>query len=566
MTVSTNSIESGWIKEEYSRAIALTKKNNYEYRLIPAILRDAKLPGFMESRLYVDYRDINKFDEVTDRLVWGVSGRKPTLKESKVEQAIRNSLAYLEKNTRSSQNISLRRSVQITTQSIINHETYIKSWSDNIDILGMTKPKDIDNVYIELALSDDPRKYRLGEISSKRVTISDALNNLNQLVILGDPGAGKTTTIKKLAKSILQNKVKDNKDYSVIVIRLRDFNSSQTLSNCISNLLHISFINKTQSDLVSLTIPKKNEKKKYLKGIPPYIYEVISNLLSKLNITLLIDGFDELPPDNRDQIIAEINDLTRNNLGLGVILTSRPADFSRKPERFILYEVEPLNHTQINKFIELWFSVGENRKRTALDFKQAIIDVPYGDFQERPLTLATLCVVFEKYGALPSLPISIYRKVLNLLLEEWDSERGIYRKFTYGNFDSSRKLDFLAAFAYKVVEKKHSGASFTTQELKDIYMKICIKFDLPANEADKVAEEIESHTGILVKSSYDTFEFSHKSIQEYLVAEHISRLRILPPALSLIQSRPNELAIAIALSSDSCEWFCSLFRSQLTTC
>jgi len=89
---------------------------------------------------------------------------------------------------------------------------------------------------------------------------------------------------------------------------------------------------------------------------------------------------------------------------------------------------------------------------------------------------------------------------------------------------------------------------------------ICKRFNLPASDADAVCREIESHTGIIVKTTYDTYEFYHKSLQEYLVAEHLSRLRDIPSAVGLLRDCPNELAIAVALSSDPTDWFCGLFR------
>jgi hypothetical protein len=129
-------------------------------------------------------------------------------------------------------------------------------------------------------------------------------------------------------------------------------------------------------------------------------------------------------------------------------------------------------------------------------------------------------------------------------------------------FDPPRKADFLAAFAYQLTLKKGSKLEFTQRDLEEIYIVICGRFSLPPSEALSVAREIESHSGLIVKSSYDAYEFAHKSIQEYLVAEHISRLRDLPSTVSLLRSCPNELAIAVALSSDSTSWFCGLFRDK----
>lgn len=149
-----------------------------------------------------------------------------------------------------------------------------------------------------------------------------------------------------------------------------------------------------------------------------------------------------------------------------------------------------------------------------------------------------------------------------LLLEEWDAERGVTRESRYASFDPYRKLDFLATFAHRLVLRKGSGLAFTAAELREIYLSICDRFALPPGDADAVCREIESHTGIIVKATFDTYEFSHKSLQEFLVAEHLVRLRDIPSATRLLHNCPNELAVAVALSADATDFFCGLFRDK----
>ena len=77
LVVSPESARSGWVREEYSRAIDLAQGSDSPLQLIPAILRDAELPGFLKSRNWVDFRDASLFEESIERLVWGVTGKKP---------------------------------------------------------------------------------------------------------------------------------------------------------------------------------------------------------------------------------------------------------------------------------------------------------------------------------------------------------------------------------------------------------------------------------------------------------------------------------------------------------
>jgi hypothetical protein len=45
--------------------------------MIPVILREAEVPGFVKSRIWIDFRDESKYSEKVWRLVWGILGDKP---------------------------------------------------------------------------------------------------------------------------------------------------------------------------------------------------------------------------------------------------------------------------------------------------------------------------------------------------------------------------------------------------------------------------------------------------------------------------------------------------------
>ncbi|MBR0758571.1 toll/interleukin-1 receptor domain-containing protein [Bradyrhizobium jicamae] len=75
LVVTPESLSSGWVADEYSRAVALS--NQGQLQLIPLILRDAKLPGFLSNREHVDFRKPAEFDAAVDRLVWpGITGKR----------------------------------------------------------------------------------------------------------------------------------------------------------------------------------------------------------------------------------------------------------------------------------------------------------------------------------------------------------------------------------------------------------------------------------------------------------------------------------------------------------
>lgn len=77
VVVSPESLRSAWVKEEYQRALVLAGSSTRELRIIPCLLRNATLPGFLASRHFVDFRDPSRFEESVDELCHGITGRKP---------------------------------------------------------------------------------------------------------------------------------------------------------------------------------------------------------------------------------------------------------------------------------------------------------------------------------------------------------------------------------------------------------------------------------------------------------------------------------------------------------
>ena len=75
LVITQKSMESRWVEEEYYRALSLTNKQNLQ--LIPILVGDAKRPGFLANRQYVDMRLDSDYDEKIDMLIWpGITGCK----------------------------------------------------------------------------------------------------------------------------------------------------------------------------------------------------------------------------------------------------------------------------------------------------------------------------------------------------------------------------------------------------------------------------------------------------------------------------------------------------------
>lgn len=168
-----------------------------------------------------------------------------------------------------------------------------------------------------------------------------------------------------------------------------------------------------------------------------------------------------------------------------------------------------------------------------------------------------LCAIFKKYGNIPEQPKLIYKKIIRLLIEEWDSQNLVKRDSQYAKLDIEEKQDFFDHLAF-YLNTGYETKVYTEFQLEKAYLKFNDKFQLSKKESNKVIEELETHTGLFVKSSYDTFEFDHKSLQEYLTARFIFNVGV----QKLYDNLPNEYAIATSLAYEP-EEFLMVLTIQL---
>jgi hypothetical protein len=274
---------------------------------------------------------------------------------------------------------------------------------------------------------------------------------------------------------------------------------------------------------------------------------------------ILLDGLDEVShKQRRDSIIAGVRRLAIQLEETQILLTARTGEFTYHIEKMTAYEIAPLSPAQIEQFALGWLGPA-NAKR----FLEQVQNSPFADTAIKPLTLAHLCAIFERVHKIPEKPKSVYKKIVSLLLEDWDQQRSVQRVSAYSDFEVDRKADFLSDLAHSLTTSNKTS-TFTTDDLKESYKQISVNYGLHLSEAQAVVNELETHTGLIVQSGADFFEFSHKSLQEYLTAVFIVGLPGIPANMIELQIMPHELAIATALSSRPSKYFHSLVISHFS--
>ncbi|MEQ8812511.1 MAG: NACHT domain-containing protein [Imperialibacter sp.] len=438
--------------------------------------------------------------------------------------------------------ITLMGNEEFTKETILNHINYISNWSKEVDFKDLNKAKKVSKIYVQLDYLLNLGRDNLVENDSRRIDLDDIFREAeNHIVLLGQPGAGKTTTMKYICQSIFYEEKFQPRFQFPILVRLRDLNDDP-FSNSQESLFDRLF------EILGLKIDSEAQHYPYPSiSTRPWVIK----MLDALGVLIILDGFDELnPPEKKAKIVKEFEFLCLNLSKAKIVLTSRIGDYNYSIDNTVVYEVSPLTDHQIRLFAKKWLTVPEKYE----DLYSQITKSPFYDTAIRPLTMGHLCAIYERYGTIPDKPKNIYKKIVNLLVEEWDLQRMVVRKSSFVNFTPDRKAEFLSLLAFKLTTEVKSSV-FSRHEISRVYKTIYTEFSLELHHEKEVLIELEGQTGLFLQSGYDSFEFAHKSLQEYLTADYIVRLQVIHTDKSLVSLLPNEFAIATALSADPSAYF-----------
>lgn len=227
----------------------------------------------------------------------------------------------------------------------------IQNLHGTIQLLDIAHPVEIDRLYVDVNILKEPCSYSRLEIDEllrgreqredfnrfglskvrERVTGLQAVKKYAKLMILGKPGSGKTTFLQHVVIECNQGYLLA--DRIPILIRLRDFvRQAKRVSN-FSFDSHIS---------------------SYLREVASQ--QEVTALLSAGKFLLLLDGLDEVPEENSDAVVDEIEFFLDNYDQNNFIITCRVQAQKYRLNRFNYVEVADFNSEQIVKFAHKWFA------------------------------------------------------------------------------------------------------------------------------------------------------------------------------------------------------------------
>jgi predicted NACHT family NTPase len=97
-------------------------------------------------------------------------------------------------------------------ESIAKHLTWVSGWADQIQLYGMSTAASVEDTTVPLNVASIPRRFRAPDAGFTKLAEIFLLESPPNFLVLGDPGSGKTTTLKRLAKRLLTQPPSNTKE------------------------------------------------------------------------------------------------------------------------------------------------------------------------------------------------------------------------------------------------------------------------------------------------------------------------------------------------------------------
>ena len=358
----------------------------------------------------------------------------------------------------------------------------------------------------------------------QRLPVGERLAKAKRLVVLGGPGAGKSTLTRWIATAYLLRlkcdpdlqdlpdvKSLPDEDWLPIIVRCRDLDQS-----CISGNL---------DDILSHTL----RKAELTEAEASALLQVFKQRLNDGTALLMLDGLDEISESRtRASFCQHLEKIHVAYPHAPIIATSRIVGYRDMGYRlgggFEHVTLADLDREEKDDFAHRWCNLIELPERRDDAARELIHDIHSSDRIERmtgnPMLLTTMALVKRKVGKLPSHRAHLYGEAVQVLLN-WRSE-------VDEPLDQLEAIPQLEYIAYNMCDR--GVQQLRRDEILELIAQMRIQYPHVHQARNHTSEEflhlLEARTGLLVEAGrplhlgmyMPVYEFRHLTFQEFLAA------------------------------------------------
>jgi len=389
----------------------------------------------------------------------------------------------------------------------------------------------LDQIYIDLNVRLPDKK---GEID-RRPAIKFA-QSLDRLVYLGDPGSGKSTFIKMVARSAALDWKKNTPDPILgkqlipVILILREL--VEELQN----------INPEKPDEELIQSQFKTKITKILHGTKYGLMGFTDDFLRLLrdhSALFIFDGMDEVPQNLRLAARAWIEAIIHFFQPEKAIVTCRVRSYFDESviRGYQAFTLAPFDEEQIKKFTLAWYrsknELTPNQQNQRADdfFDRVKADDSIFDMATNPLLLTQMAVLHQRDTRLPDQRVKLYEEIVQLLLYRWQDHSDAHFKMSDDLANLLNKdewvrpaLEHLAFTSHRTAKGEKEAPDLPRTTALEILNEHFKNYGL----AEEFLQYLDQRSGLLqgkggTIQQADTYTFPHRTFQEYLAGCYLNR-------------------------------------------
>lgn len=373
----------------------------------------------------------------------------------------------------------------------------------------------------ELREGEGKKPWHLGQ----SVSLLELLHNADGLIILGDPGAGKTTFLKYLALRLARGE-----------------GPAMGLGHRLPVLLPLAaYANALQNKEVRLDDFITHYFDEIGVDLP--IALMLREALQLGRALILLDGLDEVRDLNlRNTVVERVVDFYafHRRAGNKFVLTSRIVGYRAvRPmaEGLIECTLVDFDEEDIHAFVDRWTialekqAQGDTRvaRADAEQEKRELLDAIRRNpgirrLAATPLLLTILALMKRQGVTLPERRVQLYDEHIKTLLSTWNRARSLSGRAPSRDLDEIQTIRVLAPLALWMHQVNPGMGLVKAEDMRRKLEQIFYEQGElnPQQAARQFLQDVRDHAALLVERGPGEYGFIHLTFEEYLAAVAIA--------------------------------------------
>jgi len=349
--------------------------------------------------------------------------------------------------------------------------------------------------------------------ASPPVPVSEAVVSHDRIVLIGQPGCGKTTVLKWLAYTHSCSSGKELPLY----VRLPQFSRAQEIDSRI--------------DLLKFILATVAENR--CPGFERSLHDELAD--DRRQCLVLFDGLDEVgDEEHRELLVNSVHQFIERFPQNHFVVTSRAVGFDPLPwtiQNFNVMRILNYSVKRQEEFAGKWAKIlahVHHRPEAGVigRINEAVFSNPaIRNLAANPLILTILVLLNEsRGGALPRRRVDLYAKIVDVFLETWEASKRSNDTFdeTFGIELDSRELKWLLSDLSLAMQKTGRTLAprwWIADRMRDYLQgKMGFAPEEARDASERIIRFLGERTGLIQESGLDVFGFSHRTLQEYFAS------------------------------------------------